>query len=564
MVFDIGRSHRKVGYFSMEIGFNPKIQTYSGGLGILAGDTLKSCADLHVPVVAVSLLLDKGYVKQSLDEHGNQKEEDDRWDYTQLKSVGEKVVVQISGRDVIIQAWTTDITSSDGYSVPIIFLDTNVDGNSDYDRTISQHLYHGDHSFRIAQEIVLGIGGLKMLTDLGYDKIVHYHLNEGHASFLILELLSDSKVEGVDDVKEKYDFEGVKKRMVFTTHTPVAAGHDKFDPALVKDIIGSNVDHELLDHFTSDGKVNMTNIALECSDHVNGVAKKHAEVSRSMFPDYAIRAITNGVHSTTWTSDAMSKVFDKYIPDWKDDPMSLRFAMLIPDEDLWNAHMESKRRFIDHVNGCCHVDFSPEVFTIGFARRATLYKRMDMLFQDKGWLKYISESVGKIQIVFAGKAHPQDEGGKELIRRLFAIKEELKDSVSIAYLENYNMELSKMMIPGVDVWLNTPLRPREASGTSGMKAAHNGVPQFSILDGWWIEGCLENVTGWSIGAMQQENNTEEDAKDMYEKLQHVIVPTYYNDRSKWIHIMRMSIAFNASFFNTHRMVKDYVLNSYFD
>ncbi len=561
---DLRASDRKVAYFSMEIGFDAAIPTYSGGLGILAGDTLKSCADLGVPSVAVTLLSEKGYFKQVLDTKGNQSEQSEEWDKTSLlEPLPEKVVVQISGRDVVVQGWIYTLKGNSGFEIPVILLDTNVPENTDYDKTITQHLYQGDHGHRIAQEIVLGVGGAKLLTDLGYNNIHRYHLNEGHSSFLILELLSDTKIHhGEGSIEKRYDFEDIKEKIVFTTHTPVPAGHDQFDLEQVKSIIGNNVETELLERFLYNGKVNMTHVALEMSNYVNGVAKKHAEISRKMFPNHLIHSITNGVHTATWTSPHLTSLFDKYLDDWTLNPSSLRFSMLIPDEELEKAHREAKEELISFVNATTQSNLSPEIFTIGFARRAAKYKRMDLLFSNLDWLKSINDNVGKIQIILAGKAHPQDGGGKDIIKHVFSLIEKLKGKIEVTYVPNYDMSLAKKMIAGVDLWVNTPLKPNEASGTSGMKAAINGVPQLSVLDGWWIEGCLENVTGWGIGTLK-ESSDEDDARDMYTKLEKFIVPTFYDNKEIWLRIMKQCIALNGSYFNTHRMVREYVLHAYF-
>ncbi len=563
---DIRNADRKIAYFSMEIGFDSNIPTYSGGLGVLAGDTLKSCADLHVPTVAVTLLSEKGYFHQEIDEHGNQHEVPEQWKKEEvLSKLNEKVVISISGRDVVVQGWMYTLKGITGFEVPIIFLDTNLPENSDYDRTITQHLYQGDHAYRIAQELVLGIAGNKFLGDLGFSGLEKYHLNEGHGSFLILELLSDTKIHhGQDDITKRYDFDKIKGMCVFTTHTPVEAGHDKFDPMLVKEIAGNNVEHELIDYFIKDGNVNMTHIALMNTHYVNGVGKKHAEVSRRMFPNHNIGSITNGVYSQGWVSEKHAGLYDKYIPDWRLDPASLRFALLIDSKELWDTHQACKEELINEVNTIAGTHLDPNVLTIGFARRATPYKRMDLIFSNLDWLRWISNDVGKIQLIFAGKAHPADEAGKELLRKLYRMKQELAGSVEIAFVPNYNIDLCKKLVAGVDVWLNTPLKPNEASGTSGMKAAHNGVPQFSVLDGWWIEGCLENVTGWAIGSKQEQSSNEEDSKDLFMKLEKFIVPMFYTHRDLWITVMKQAIALNASYFNTHRMVKDYVLYAYFD
>jgi len=554
---------RKVAYFSMEIGYDPKMPNYSGGLGILAGDTLKSCADLRVPLLAVTLLSEEGYFRQELDEHGNQTEHPEQWNISEkLKPLAQKVVVSISGRNVIVRGWLKRIEGITGFEIPVIYLDTDLPENCEYDRSITKRLYGGDIALRITQEIVLGIAGYKLIAEIGYTGIQKFHLNEGHGSFLILEMLNNTKIHTHKQrpIEERYDFKSLKSKVVFTTHTPVEAGHDKFDPQQVKDIISDNIHHELIDHLLRDGLFNMTHIALDFSEYVNGVAKKHAEVSRKMFPDHTIDSITNGVHTRTWVQPHLKELFDRYAKDWFWDPTSLRFAKLIPHDELWNAHMQHKTDLINFVNETCKTNMSPDTFTIGYARRATPYKRLTLMFSDLDWLRSISNNVGKIQFILAGKAHPNDNAGKDLIRQVFEIKNQLKGSVEVAYIPNYDITIAKKLVAGADIWLNTPKRPLEASGTSGMKAAHNGVPQFSTLDGWWIEGCQEDVTGWSIGGY----GNGDDAQDFYMKLEKKIVPMFYNDRNAWIKVMKNAIAFNASYFNTHRMVKEYVTHAYFD
>jgi starch phosphorylase len=300
---------------------------------------------------------------------------------------------------------------------------------------------------------------------------------------------------------------------------------------------------------------------------VNGVAKKHGEISQLMFAGYAIDAITNGVHATTWVAEPLQELYDHYIPGWKQDNFSLRYALNIPKTEVWKAHLKAKRRLIQYVNRETNVGMDVDVLTIGFARRAATYKRGDLLFTDIERLKAISSKAGLIQVIYAGKAHPRDQGGKELIKKIFQTKESLKKNIKIAYLENYDMELGKMMTSGVDLWLNTPQPPLEASGTSGMKAALNGVPSLSILDGWWIEGHIEGITGWSIGeneqGMGENRDRTKDALSLYNKLEQVILPLFYHDRDRFIDVMLHSIALNGSFFNTHRMIQQYVLNAYF-
>ncbi len=541
----------------MEIAINASIPTYSGGLGVLAGDTVRSCADLKVPMVAVTLLYKKGYFFQKLDDQGTQQElpvEWNPWDY--LKPLPHRVTIQIEKRNVVIQAWQYDVSGITGYSVPIMFLDTDLEENSAYDRRLTDYLYGGDEKYRLAQEIILGIGGLRMLNKLGYTKIKKYHMNEGHSSLLTLELLNERRREE----EPIWDFETVRDLCVFTTHTPVPAGHDKFSYDVVKGILGEFVPSDILKMVAGDDLLNMTLLALNLSEYINGVAKKHGEISRTMFPGYPIDSVTNGVHSHTWTSESFRRLYDQYIPGWTKDPYSLRYALSIPKQEIWSAHVEAKRNLIDYVNKHTGVGLEYEIFTIGFGRRATMYKRADFVFSDINRLINIANNVGRIQFVFTGKAHPKDWPGKELIKKIFYLSQELHQHINIVYLENYDMELGKFITSGVDLWLNTPQKPNEASGTSGMKAAHNGVPSLSILDGWWIEGCIEGITGWSIGSAVKPVQNE--AQELYDKLEDIIIPMFYKAREKWINLMQHSIAINASFFNTHRMVQQYVSNAY--
>ncbi|MBP7216374.1 MAG: alpha-glucan family phosphorylase [Candidatus Omnitrophica bacterium] len=553
------KEDRKIAYFSMEIGINSRIPTYSGGLGVLAGDTIRSCADLNVPVVAVTLLYKKGYFAQRIDAQGQQSEMPHEWNPQEfLELLPEKVSVEIEQRVVYIQAWMYKLQGASDYFVPVLFLDTDLEENAPSDRTLTHYLYGGDERYRLAQEIVLGIGGVRMLSKLEYENIIKYHMNEGHASLLALELLKQTKF---DD--EHWDIEGVRKMCLFTTHTPVPAGHDQFSYELAQQMLGEYVPLDLLKSLGGEGKLNMTHLALNLSDYVNGVAKQHGKVSKEMFPGYHIDSITNGVHSATWVCPSFKDLYDTYIPGWVADSFSLRYALSIPRDQIWQAHMAAKRALVDYVNNTLKAGLDPEVFTIGFARRTTAYKRADLVFNDFHRLCSIAQRIGQMQFVFAGKAHPRDWPGKELIKKIITLAGELKDCIKVIYLENYDFDLAKVIIPGVDIWLNTPRRPQEASGTSGMKAAHNGVPSLSILDGWWIEGCIEGVTGWSIGSAGHiaESDAQE-AESLYRKLEEIILPTFYNGRQQWIDVMRHAIAMNASFFNTQRMVQQYVLRAY--
>ncbi len=563
-ISDLGEISRRIAYFSMEVGVDSDMPIYSGGLGILAGDTLRSCADLKVPTVGVSLLYAHGYFDQKLDERGDQQELPVTWEPSRLaRRLRVTTQVPIEDRIVIVRAWQYDIIGSTGFTVPLILLDTNVNGNAIFDRELTTWLYGGDERYRIAQEIVLGIGGVRMLRALGYTELERFHMNEGHAAFLVLKLLEEQGNRGTLD----WDFSGIRNKCIFTTHTPVPAGHDRFSYDLVKQVFSEPLPLELIQMLGGKDQLNMTYLALNMSNYVNGVAKRHGEVSQEMFPGYAIDSITNGVHSTTWTCESFKALYDRYIPGWRKDPFSLRHAISIPKQEIWDAHVQAKARLIEEVNRRTQLSFKNDVLTLGFARRATLYKRADLIFFEPDHLADIAKTVGRIQLIFGGKAHPRDGGGKDMIRRVVQFGRQLKKDVSIAYLENYDIALAKLITSGVDVWLNTPLRPLEASGTSGMKAAHNGIPNFSVLDGWWIEGHIEGVTGWAIGPTtvdesKPEEMMQEDAKELYQKLRTVIVPMFYQDRDRWIDAMRQSIAFNASFFNTHRMVQQYTVNAY--
>jgi len=560
-----GKGDREIAYFTMEVGLNENIPTYGGGLGVLAGDSVKSCADLRVPLVCITLLNEKGYFYQRIDGEGNQIEEIVHWnpeDY--LTILPERVDVEIEGRKVRVQAWLHDIAGNSGYHVPVLFLDTNLSENTDEDRRITWRLYPGDPRVRLMQEIVLGIGGVRVIQKIGFSKIEKYHMNEGHSSLLVLELLRQSEKDG------QYDFDGVRDKCVFTTHTPVAAAYDKYSLDLVEKTLGNFLPMKILkEKCLYEDQLNMTYLALKNSKYINGVAKKHGEVSRALFPGFMIDSITNGVHSNSWASEHFTILFDRYIPGWIHNPFSLRNALSIPKDEVWDAHHTAKKKLISFVNKFENIGMDNHIFTIGFARRSTAYKRPDLILRDKERLLNISQNTGEIQLIFAGKAHPQDGMGKDLIRKIHSIKKELEGRIKIAYLENYDISTARLLTSGVDLWLNNPRRPLEASGTSGMKACFNGVPNLSVLDGWWLEGHIENVTGWSIGPREgyesKDHNVVDDldSKDLYDKLEKIIIPMYYNDRDRWIDVMKHAIAFNASFFNTHRMVQEYVMNAYF-
>lgn len=564
------KNQRSVAYFSMEIGIDERICTYSGGLGILAGDTIRSAADLRVSMVAVTLLYRKGYFRQRLEADGWQREEPTSWAFDELlQEESLRVQVTVEGRTVSLRAWRYDVQGVSGYTVPIYFLDADLPENLESDRELTQSLYGGDEHYRLSQEVILGIGGVRMLRALGYEEISTFHLNEGHAALLTLALLDEAAKQAGRESVIQQDVESVRNQSVFTTHTPVPAGHDKFSLELARKVIGKRDDFFGLEGVLYEGNtLNMTYLALNLSRYINGVAQKHGEISRLMFAGYSIDAITNGVHAATWVSAPFRELFDRTIPSWRQDNFSLRYALSLPREELWSAHMQSKTQLIELVNRETAAGMDENILTIGFARRAATYKRADLLFSDMARLKRISNEVGKIQIIYGGKAHPRDKAGKELIKRIFWAKKELQLDIKVAYLENYTMTLGALITSGVDVWLNTPEPPMEASGTSGMKASLNGIPNLSVLDGWWIEGHIEGLTGWSIGqpvhGKGDERDHSQDIPSLYDKLEHIVVPLFYHDRDRFMDIMVYSIAINGSFFNTQRMVQEYVLNAYFN
>jgi starch phosphorylase len=546
----------RIAYFSMEIGIKSEIPTYSGGLGVLAGDTIRSCADLRIPLVAVTLLTSKGYLRQTITEKGEQKEHSEEWNPSQFMNLlPTDVKIQIQGRDVKIKAWLYEHQSVAGAIVPILFLDTNAEENAIEDRMITDFLYGGDDKYRLKQEIVLGIGGVKILRALGF-KIKKYHMNEGHSSLLTLELL---KSNGMNP-------DSIKNLCVFTTHTPVASAFDQFSYDLIHELLGNEFPLEHLKKYGGEARLNMTLLALNLSRAVNGVAKSHMNHSKKLFPGYHISAITNGIYSYTWTCQHFRELYDKYLPGWANEPELLVRVDSIPDDEIWDAHMEAKKDLIDFVRDKTGKEMDRNILTFGFARRATGYKRATLIFSDLKRLKNVNKR-GKLQLIFAGKAHPRDLSGKELIKEIYKYGEQLNDEISIVYLENYNMDIAAKLTSGVDVWLNTPLPPLEASGTSGMKAAHNGIINFSVLDGWWVEGCIEDVTGWSIGPSPQEEVGDEERRtreldDLYSKLEYIISPKYYKMRDEWIRVMQNSIGKIAYYFNSHRMMRRYVTEAY--
>lgn len=582
MIYDPTKINRPMtAYFSMEIALENGMPTYSGGLGVLAGDTIKAAADMEMPFVAVTLLYRQGYFQQTLDPSGRQGEKPVDWNILSWfpHAPTQAVTIQMQGRPVKVRAYRYDYKGVTGHVVPVFFLDTDFADNDASARSWSHSLYSGDQMHRLCQETVLGIGGFTLLKHLGYapqqgkdrgpHRIATYHMNEGHAALVTLALAHEGLRDGHRDAKL---LPWVRDHCAFTTHTPVSAGHDRFDRTTCDEVLGESHCSLLVEMGAfKDAELNMSHLALEGSRYTNGVSRRHGEVSRRMFSGTPIDAITNGVHATTWVGDGMAGLFDKEVPLWRKDNFALREICDIPVASVMKAHAVNKEKLFHRIATARSVDFDPSAFTIGFARRATEYKRAWLLLQDPQRLINMAEVFGPIQLVYAGKSHPRDEGGKKAIMYLHEKARLFSGTpVKFVYLENYDMDWGRLICSGVDLWLNNPVKPLEASGTSGMKAALNGVPSLSTLDGWWIEGCFERVTGWEItdqeDAFGQDREsgqyTLETAKNLYRKLEDVILPLYYRDPEGYGLVRRNCVSINGPWFTTQRMVDQYQRHAY--
>ncbi len=553
-----------IAYFSMEVGLESGMPTYSGGMGVLSGDTLRAAADMGVPMAGITLLHRRGYFRQKLDGKGVQSETPEEWFPEEfLQPLPPRVVVEIEDRHVTVRAWRYMLRGASGHAVPVYFLDTALPENSPWDRTLTDTLYGGDDRYRLCQEVVLGIGGVAMLRRLGYHQVSVYHMNEGHSALLTLALLQERMHGKGRPGVTKGDIEAVRQLCIFTTHTPVRSGHDEFSMSLANEVLGKDRSDVLAGLGSGNHSLNMSQLALFCSRHINGVSMRHRLVAQEMFPGYSVSAITNGVHAVTWMSPPFRRLFDQQFPEWRRDNNCLRHAIGIPLDKIQGAHAIAKRDLLDEVDRRTGKRLDPQKFTIGFARRATGYKRADLLFRDEERLRKIVKKAGPVQIIYSGKAHPRDEEGKAFIRRVVDVSAELGESIPVVYVEGYDMTMGKLICSGVDVWLNTPRKPLEASGTSGMKAALNGVPSLSVLDGWWVEGHIEGVTGWAIGdGWDKQSDDAAEAESLYAKLETAILPLYYKNPKGYADMMRSVIAFNGSFFNAQRMVRQYVLDAY--
>ncbi|MEC8670606.1 MAG: alpha-glucan family phosphorylase [Candidatus Thermoplasmatota archaeon] len=539
-----------VGYFTAEIGLWSELHTYSGGLGVLAGDHVKSAADAEIPLVGVTLVYRKGYGRQHLDKDGVQTETYRDLDpANHMQDTGMEISLPLDGGELWAKVWRADITGVSGHVVPVYFLDTFHPKNSEKHLELGLTLYGGDDWVRIRQEYLLGVGGLRLLDKLGLE-VDGLHLNEGHCTFALLEMLGKG-----------WSREQLAKRVLFTTHTPVPAGHDRFEWEAVEEVLGDLLPADAKQLVIDAGdpeegrRISMSHLAVALSGPVNAVSNLNAWVASSMFADHHIAPITNGVHHITWTSPMMADLFDKQLPGWREDPTKLAHAGKIPTEDLAGARDVARKVLRELVQTSTGVRLDKNRLTIGFARRFATYKRANLVFSDLERLREIG--AGKIQFVFSGKAHPRDEGGKALIKSIFDSAKDLENEIPVAFLEDYSMATGLAMTGGVDIWLNNPIRPMEASGTSGMKAAMNGVPNCSILDGWWPEGCEHGVNGWAIGEADDERDDVRDAKNVLDVIENEVLPAWNEGDEKWCEIMRASIATSARFTGA-RMISDYL------
>lgn len=554
----------RIAYFSMEMALRPAMHTYSGGLGVLAGDTARSAADLELPMVFVTLISRKGYLFQTIDENGWQHETIDPWrpeDHT--VALRAKVAVPVNGREVWVRPWLHVLQSPLGHAVPVLLLDTDLEENHPEDRQITDRLYGGDAENRLRQEIILGIGGLRLLSALGFAGINTYHLNEGHAALLALDLLRryPRPADQINPGEVIYDVGRVREACIFTTHTPVEAGHDRFPYDLVGRLLPNYIDQDQIRLLAGEHEMNMTRLALTLSGFVNGVAQRHADTTRAMFPGYRIKAITNGVHLPTWAHPAFTNLYNDFYPSWGLEPETLSRADQLPSAAVWSAHSHARDDLIRFVAERTGVTLHHDRPIIGYARRMTSYKRPELLFTDIERLRKINARY-PFQVVLSGKAHPHDEPGKAHIQKIIQHIRALENEIPIAFIPNYDAEVARALVPGVDVWLNTPVPPMEASGTSGMKAALNGVLNLSVLDGWWVEACIDGVTGWSIGHDGEHGAAHATAENLYDCLETAVLPLYANDREGWIAMMKASISKITPYFNTQRMMRRYAAEAY--
>jgi starch phosphorylase len=604
------RLNQPIAYFSTEFGLHEALPIYAGGLGVLSGDHLKEASDLGMPLVAVGFLYTEGYFKQHITEDGWQEAEwsslsfPDLPAYPVLDANGTPILVSVllPGRELHSRLWRVQVGR-----VPLFLLDSNVSQNQPNDRSLTARLYTSDHELRIAQEMILGIGGVRALRELGYNPAV-WHLNEGHSAFQTLERARELTAGGLTFEQAR---ERIRATTIFTTHTPVPAGHDEFQPSLIEKFFGQywpqlGLDRETFLDLACEkhdwGETfSMSRLAIRMASHLNGVSELHGEVAREMWShiwpslpaeETPIRYITNGVHTLTWLARRLSLLFNQYLDqDWRerlDDPSVWEGVDRIPDNELWSVRHHLKRKLVAFmrervrapwVEGGTHpvqviasgVLLDPYALTIGFARRFATYKRAQLILsQPDRLLKLINQPERPVQIIFAGKAHPNDEPGKRLIQDVYRVVKKAEFAGRLVFLEDYDLNVARYMVQGVDVWLNTPRRPNEASGTSGQKAALNGVLNFSVLDGWWREG-YSGTNGWAIGEDKTYDDPQEqdrlDAESLYDVLENQIIPLYHDRTAdnlpvEWLGWVRESIRTLAPAFSMRRMVKEYMDEMY--
>ncbi len=554
-----------IAYFVMECAVDSRIPTYSGGLGILAGDTLQSFADLEVPAVCITLLWKNGFTNQKLSNDGTQLDSVQEWDVERyMQPTNIKIKMPLGDKDITITAYKYTIESTKGDNeIDAYFLTPDVPENDPETRKICDRLYIEGGLTRLKQEIILGIGGYEMLKAIKYKPFL-YHINESHSAFLIASLMKDMN-----------DLNRVKSRVVFTTHTPIPAAFDKFAMKDVASMLGRYCDKQVLydiyqEKLEDNDELNLSWLAIKNAKNVVAVSRKHKFVSEQIFEGYRLKYVTNGIHHIKWASAHHKMLYAKYIKGWEEDPDLLRDVACIPDNEFAQAHILSKETLVEMVNSESDASFIPEDFTIAMAKRITHYKRNNLILSNPNKLIEIAENKGNIQIIFAGKAHPADPDGLAMIKSIHNASRYIASKtkkIKIAFLENYNIHKANIILAGVDLWLNNPVRPLEASGTSGMKASLNGVPNFSVLDGWWLEACMEGINGWGIGPRPawtdlSYSDDVQDLNDIYGKLEFNILDLYYKNFSDYLKIMKMAVSTIAPYFNTHRMVSEYVTDLY--
>jgi starch phosphorylase len=524
----------RVAYFCMEYGLHEELPIYAGGLGILAGDFLKAAHDLGKPVVGIGILWRHDYTEQYIGHNGRPYDVYPTYDYAFVKDTGKTVQVRVRGADV-----TCKVRLVDQYkNAPLYLLDTNFPGSEH--GWMTGKLYGGVEQDRVAQEIILGVGGVRALRELGIE-VDLYHFNEGHAVFAGTELIREKMQQGMSFHDA---WAATRREIAFTTHTPVSAGNEEHNHGLLQHMEAYNgLTFEQMREIGGD-PFSMTAAALRISGMANAVSKLHGQTARQMWRDVhesaSIISITNGVHPETWQDARVRNAFER-------------------GEDLWEPHMQAKKELVEFVSRNSDTRLNPDALIIGFARRAAPYKRSELIFRNAEVIDPLLRE-GKVQLIFSGKAHPRDTMGKDIIADLVKMDRKYKNSV--VFLENYNMHVAKKMVGGCDIWLNNPRRPLEASGTSGMKAAMNGVLNVSIVDGWVAEGLQHGISGWSLCSVCHlaEHHLSEDERDLkalYRTLFDEVIPTYYNDRSRWSEMMRASIDMSHYQFSTHRMIREY-------